>query len=111
MATETWLYLNNTEEFLSQISSAYKIAEILLSGDVIPDRLEKNYWLLLMQYGILPSSIVAGTNDDSLILESVKQLADKEDVYDLLNYVEPSLIRERYYTGKRSEDADYDFPS
>jgi hypothetical protein len=107
MATETWLLLSESAGFVDQEEYTGEIRVELTKN--VPSRLAKNYILLLSQY---PSVEISSVDfDDSPTLLQAYRVGSRRDVSGLLGYVEPSLIRERYYSGTRADESGFEYIS
>lgn len=107
MATETWLVLSESAGFVDQEEYTNQIRAELTRN--VPSRLAKNYLLLLSQY---PSVDISSVDfDDGPTLLQAYRVGSRRDVSGLLGYVEPSLIREQYYGGRRAGEPGFEYHS
>lgn len=108
MATETWLFHSDSPGFRLQVKHIREIESV--KGDPsLPARLWKNYLLLIGRYDSNRVSKVGLA--DHLTLHQAYQVGHSGEGSELLSYVEPNLIRQNYYSGKQTDDVDYDYQS
>lgn len=108
MATESWISLaEHTTENSFQLEVIQEIDEILRESTKLPNRLAKNYIILI---GVYEQELSSSWSllDDSITASSLKMI-DSDELNNILVHVEPSIIRKHFYSGKRNDDPDYDW--
>ena len=107
MATETWLMKFECQSVQNHES---EIGSILRMGQ--SSRLRKNY-LLLLGKCIRETAVLSPQNKDPLLERTMEVLHD-DNIDELLNSVEPDILRERYYAryypetfGEYGDDVSY----
>ena len=104
LATETWLYLRHTDGFYEQAGSINAIKQYVKQDTTFPNRLIRNYILLLRNYG--ENIPLLSTNQIlELDLENLAKLDDEH--LDVFEYQEPEIIRAEYYSSLRQGDNLY----
>lgn len=103
MATETWLYLKHESHDFIKDRHLEAIVKELQKDPPPPSRLKANYILILglHEQEEAIEALSSDRNDDYLLREAIN-MAFEGSVTDLFEYQEPKIIREKYYSGKRS---------
>ncbi len=110
MATETLLHLvSGTEVKDLRTHAAAALRTVQLDGVLLP-RLRKNYLLTLG--ACAPDKAVgrAGNEQDPL-LTNAEEVVASGGAAELFLYPEPTIVRERYYSGDYPDHIDQDSPS
>ncbi len=108
MATESWISLAEyTPENNFQLEAIQKIDEVLRESTKLPNRLAKNYIILIGIYE--QEQLISYPYFDDSTTASALKLIDADETNNILTNVEPSLIREQFYSGKRADDPAYDW--
>ena len=103
MATETWLYLSHTPGFLEQVEYVDEIRNILTTSPA--GRLSNSYMLLVSQYGSLDFLHIDRGGEDTAFYRAY-DIGREGETSALLTYIEPSMLRRRYYGGRSAGDSD-----
>ncbi|MBD2196295.1 MULTISPECIES: RNA-directed DNA polymerase [Calothrix] len=105
MATETWLYLiNYFPNLITQLVQEQHISSVVkaLNSNPAPvNRLKKNYLLILGQYKREDIIYEVLENETDYILDEASNMALEGGLENLFQQEEPSIIRHKYYSGKR----------
>jgi hypothetical protein len=99
MATESWFYLKDTPAFSVQKPYIAEVERILQEDTSLPNRLVKNYELLVKLYN--PQSPLLTSRESGYKIHAV------DDISELFDKPEPQLIRKELYSGRRQGDKDY----
>ena len=114
MASESWLFLVGwRDEAVNYDSYLQQVRTLLVNNPTLPTRLKKNYILLIGSSeaeSLDALNSIAVESNDQLLVNSFEVGITGETV-ELLNYEEPPLIRANFYSGRRENDVDYDYPT
>ncbi|NET67184.1 MAG: hypothetical protein F6K63_23470 [Moorea sp. SIO1G6] len=103
MATETWLYLGHKYNDFKQ-KHHIDAVKIALSSKP-PERLQKNYLLILGQFE--PKAVEElQVNRNDPMLVTAKNLALEGNPSAIFDLPEPKIIRQKYYSGQAPNDSD-----
>ncbi|NEP68733.1 MULTISPECIES: RNA-directed DNA polymerase [Moorena] len=103
MATETWLYLGHKYNDFKQNHHIDAVNKALSSEP--PERLQKNYLLILGQFE--PKAVEQfQVNKNDPMLVTAKKLALEGKPSGIFDLPEPKIIRENYYSGQAPNDSD-----
>ncbi len=103
MATETWLYLGHKYNNFKQNDHIKAVKNALDSEP--PERLQKNYLLILGQFE--PKAVEQfQVNRNDPMLVSAKNLALEGNPSAIFDLPEPKIIRQKYYSGQAPNDSD-----
>jgi hypothetical protein len=105
MATETWLFLNDTPGFIEQAQHIGMIREELAKDP--PHRLTRNYLLILKQYDSLE---MLGDELSLPIAQYVGKVSSRQGASGLFDYVEPHNVR-KFYGGRQAEESEKQYIS
>ncbi|AOX03324.1 hypothetical protein BJP34_31270 [Moorena producens PAL-8-15-08-1] len=103
MATETWLYLGHKYNDFKQNDHIEAVKIALRSKP--PERLQKNYLLILGQFE--PKAVEEfQVNRNDPMLVTARNLALEGNRSDIFDLPEPKIIRQKYYSGQAPNDSD-----
>ncbi|NEO72016.1 RNA-directed DNA polymerase [Moorena sp. SIO3H5] len=103
MATETWLYLGHKYNDFKQNHHIEAVKIALRSKP--PERLQKNYLLILGQFE--PKAVEEfQVNRNDPMLVTARNLALEGNRSDIFDLPEPKIIRKKYYSGQAPNDSD-----
>ena len=108
MATESLEYLRERQKLPPGHTLIQAIQGIAVTDSPIPNRLIKNY-ALLMQGDDKDLIRDLGFNGDDPMLLDIREYIESSDDEEasLFSYEEPAEIRENYYSGRRADDVDF----
>lgn len=105
MATETWLYLGHKYNNFKKSQHIEAVKNALNSDPPPPNRLKKNYLLILGQFE--PNSVNEfSVNSNDRMLVSAKDLALQGNPSAIFDLPEPKILRENYYSGKTQTESE-----
>ncbi|MEM7131296.1 MAG: RNA-directed DNA polymerase [Chloroflexota bacterium] len=108
MASESWLYLANAQDFQEYRIDAIEIAKIIDWTNSTMGRLERNYALVLDAYHFNEST--GNSVNDELSIPPHEALNSNGELVGIFDYSEPDLIRLEYYSGRRADEGYFEYP-
>lgn len=102
MATETWLCIGKKYNSFKQSHHIEAVKEALYSHPNLPNRLIKNYLLILGQFAPNVLQDISVDESDPMLVVA-KEMAIKGNPSEIFYLPEPKIIRENYYSGKRTK--------
>jgi len=107
MASETWLYLGDKYNDFKQTHHIDALKKALQSEP--PSRLKKNYLLLLGLFEQNALQDFSVNLNDSMLVDA-KNIALQDDPYDIFDFPELKILREKYYSGQGPRDSEEGSP-
>lgn len=110
MATETWLYRMPPSPPISeqQISSVVSALQNLSPS---ANRLRKSYLLLLASYSPDSIELFVRNDEQDAMVQAAVMVIQQGGVGTLFEQQEPSILRRKYYSGRRTDYRGLEYPS